>query len=114
MTRKTARLVFGMGLAAGILAAQDVVTVSPANYKVEIENNWVRVLRARLGPHATAPMHGHPASVVVYLTDLHERVTSADGATEDVTHKAGDVVFREAARHAEENVSGEALEAIVV
>jgi hypothetical protein len=38
--------------------------------KVEIENQWVRVLRVMQAPHDKSPMHEHPASVVVYLTDL--------------------------------------------
>jgi len=44
---------------AAIVAAQDPAQVSP-DYKAEIENNWVRVLRVKRGPHGKTPMHQHP------------------------------------------------------
>src|ERR1700737_3599165 len=94
-------LMMGIGLAA-LVTAQDPVLVSP-DYKTEIENNWVRVLRVNRGPHAKAPMHAHPASVTVFLTDYHQRITGADGRVQEVTHKAGDVSYTEAVKHSEEN-----------
>jgi beta-alanine degradation protein BauB len=105
-------LAVGIGFLA-IVAAQDPVQVSPV-YKTEIENNWVRVLRVKRGPHEKAPMHQHPASVVVYLTGYHQRITSADGKVQEVTRKAGDVSYTEAVKHSEENLSGEPLEAVVI
>jgi len=71
--------------------------------KVEIDNPWVRVVRVQAVPHEKIPMHEHPASVLVCLTDIHERVT-----------KAGEVVYREPTKQAEENLSDQPLEAIVV
>jgi quercetin dioxygenase-like cupin family protein len=100
-------LMIGIGLA--VLPVQ----ASP-DYKAEIENNWVRVLRVKRGPHAKAPMHAHPASVTVFLTDYHQRITGADGKVQEVTHKAGDVSYAEAVKHSEENLSGQPLEAVVI
>ena len=93
-------------LAATSLAAQEPVP--------EIENSWVRVLRVKRAAHAKAPMHQHPASVVVYLTDYHQRITAADGKVQDVTHKAGDVSYTEPVKHSEENLSDQPLEAVVI
>jgi len=97
-----------------VAAAQDPVKVDPAAYKVEIENQWVRVLRVKHGPHEKAPMHEHPATVTVYLTDLHEKLTSPDGRAQEVQFKAGEVGWRDAGKHAEENLSGQPLEAVVI
>ena len=105
-------LTIGIGLAA-LAAAQVPVQASP-DYKAEIENNWVRVLRVKRGPHAKAPMHAHPASVIVFLTDYHQRITGADGKPQEVTHKAGDVSYTEAVKHSEENLSDHPLEAVVI
>jgi uncharacterized RmlC-like cupin family protein len=102
----------GIGLAA-LAAAQDPVQAS-SDYKAEIENTWVRVLRVKRGSHAKAPMHEHPASVIVFLTDYHQRITGADGKVQEVTHKAGDVSYAEAVKHSEENLSGQPLEAVVI
>ena len=102
----------GVGCAA-IAAAQYPVQVSP-DYKAEIENNWVRVLRVKRGPHGKTPMHQHPASVLVFLTDYHQKVTGADGKAREITRKAGDVSYSEAVKHSEENLSDQPLEAVVI
>ena len=98
---------------AAMLLAQDPVKVSP-DYKVEIENKWVRVLRVKRGPHAKAPMHQHPAAVVVYLTDYHQRITGAEGKSQEITRKAGDVSYTDAVKHSEENLADQPLEAVVI
>ena len=49
------------GWGAAIVAVQDAVQVS-RDYKAEIENNWVRVLRVKRGPHGKTPMYQHPVS----------------------------------------------------
>ena len=82
--------------------------------KVEIENQWVRVLRVMQAPHDKSPMHEHPASVVVYLTDLHQKITGVDGKTRDLKKKAWEVAYFDAMKHSEENVSDKAIEAIIV
>jgi hypothetical protein len=59
-------------------------------------------------------MHDHPASVVVYLTDLHQKVTGPDGKTRDLRKKAHEVAYFEALKQADENVSDKPLEAVIV
>jgi beta-alanine degradation protein BauB len=99
---------------AGGASAQDPVAVAPGLYKVEIDNAWVRVLRTTRGPRQKSPMHSHPAAVVVCLTDSRQRVTTANGGVTEVSHKAGDVIYNEPVTHAEENLSDQPLEAVVV
>ncbi len=57
-------------VSAGLLA-QDAVRSLPDNYKVEFENEYVRVTRVHYGPHAKLPGHTHTslASAYVYLND---------------------------------------------
>ncbi len=93
--------------------AQDPVKLSP-DYKVEIDNAWVRVLRVKHPPHAKIAMHQHPATVAVFLTDIHEKITAADGTVRNLDRKAGEVGFNEANKHAEENVSDQPLEAVII
>jgi quercetin dioxygenase-like cupin family protein len=94
------RLCLGIFLAGAFATAQTTV---------EIENAWVRVLRVKQGPHQKAAALQHPESVVVYLTDVHQ---SVDGV--ETVHKAGDVAWLEATRHAEENLSDQPLEYVLV
>jgi quercetin dioxygenase-like cupin family protein len=93
--------------------AQDPVQVS-SDYKVEIDNAWVRVLRVKHPAHAKIPMHSHPPAVAVFLTDVHEKVTEPDGHTRPFDRKAGEVSFNAPGKHAEENVADQPLETILI
>jgi hypothetical protein len=64
--------------------ADDPVKVAPRHYKVEFENERVRVLRITYGPGEKSPMHGHPEAIVTFLTKCHFRFTYPDGKTEDI------------------------------
>ena len=101
-------------LLAALACAQDPAKVGAGMVKVEIDNPWVRVLRVKEGPHGKMPMHDHPASVAVYLTDFHQKITGADGSVQEVSRKAGDVSYRDAVKHADENLSGQPIEAILI
>ena len=60
-------LIFGF-LAESALA-QDPTIVDSAHYKVEFENEQVRVVRIIYGPGEKSVMHEHPDGVRVFLTD---------------------------------------------
>lgn len=105
----------GVGLLAGSVAtAQDPVRVDPKHYKVEFENDRVRVLRITYPPHEKSVMHHHPANVAVFLTNGLSRFTTPDGKTQDSPVKAGSVQWSEAAEHLPENVGDKPFELIVV
>lgn len=93
----------------------DPVKVDPKHYRVEMENPQVRVLRVKIGPHESTPMHEHRLDrVVTYLTDQDFRVTGADGKIETPRHRAGEMSTAGMAKHREENLSGEPFEVVVV
>jgi hypothetical protein len=80
----------------------DPATVDPQHYKVEFENDQVRVLRIHYGAHEKGQMHEHFLNrVVLYLNDQ-------PGA------KADDVRMAGAAKHAEENASDQPADRIAV
>jgi hypothetical protein len=82
--------------------------------QVEIDNVWVHVLRVKMVAHEKSPARDHPPSVAVFLTDIHEKFTGADGQSRDFSAKAGDVAYSGAQRGGEENLFGQPLEKIVV
>ncbi len=84
--------------------ALDPVKLDPQHHLVALENDRVRVLRTILEPHVKAPMHEHPHYVVVYLTGLHTTMLMADGRNVDNVRKPGEIAWREALKHATENV----------
>ena len=94
--------------------AQDPVDVDSSHYTVELENDKVRVLRIRYGPREKSKMHGHPASVAVFMTDAQGRFTYPDGKTEDFDVKASQVMYMDAVVHNPENVTNTPFEVIAV
>jgi len=94
--------------------ADDPVKIDSKYHTVDFENDHVRVLRTVLDPHIKAPMHSHPAYVVVYLTDLHTKMSFPDGTVNDNLRKKGDVAWRDALKHSTENVGDRHAEEIQV
>jgi quercetin dioxygenase-like cupin family protein len=95
-------------------AAQDAVTVDPEHYKVEFENDQVRVLRITYGPHEKSVMHAHPPNVAVFLTDGQGRFTLPDGKSQDVPFKAGTTQWDGGGKHLPENTGDKPFELVVV
>ena len=94
--------------------AQDATKVDSTHYKVEFENDQVRVLRITYGPGEKSVMHEHAAGVAVYLTDHRVKFTYPDGKTEEVTAKAGQTRWAPAVKHLPENIGDGRLELILV
>ena len=51
----------------------DPVKLDPQHYKVEFENDRVRVLRVNYGPREKSVMHSHPDGIGLFLTSQHSR-----------------------------------------
>lgn len=95
--------------------AADPVQVDPKHYNVEFENQQVRVLRIRFGPHEKSVMHGHPPGIVVVLSDCDFRFYLPKGEKRDIIGKAGEIIcFEEAFEHLPTNLSAKPFEAILV
>jgi quercetin dioxygenase-like cupin family protein len=107
-------VVLALCLGAEKSQAQDPVKVDPKHYKVEFENDQVRVLRISYGPHDKSVMHSHPKGLVVFLSDGQGRFTFPDGKTEDRSFKAGSVSWVPASKHQPENTGDKPFEVIQV
>lgn len=99
------QLIFCLGaMCLGATAlAQDPVKVAPNNYKVLLENDYVRVLDSVLKPGERTPQHSHPARVVYSLSDHSGIFRFPDGRVVHSSSKAGEVVWRDPVIHSEEN-----------
>jgi len=87
----------------------------PANAAVEFENESIVVVRIRMAPREKTPMHDiTSARLVVWLTDVHLRDTHADGSTDDIRRRAGDIDWIPVQRHAGENLAHEPLEFLAI
>jgi quercetin dioxygenase-like cupin family protein len=91
----------------------DPVKVDAKHYKVEFENESVRVLRITYAPGEKSVMHSHPNAVAVYLTDGKTKMTTPDGKSQDMSVKAGAAEWTPAGSHLPQNTGGR-LELILV
>ena len=71
----------------------DGLVSSPANFKLLLENEHVRVLQYTLLPGALDHWHTHPPRVGYVLSGAKIRVTEADGSTHDYDEKTGDTYW---------------------
>jgi quercetin dioxygenase-like cupin family protein len=92
---------------------QDAVVADPKHYTVEFEDDQVRVLRVVYGPHEKSVMHEHPASIGVYLTGGHIRITLPDGKTGEPYVKAGQAMWHPAGKHLIENLGDTPFELVL-
>ena len=95
-------------------AYRDPIAVDSGHYKVELENDRIRVLRIKYGPREKSVMHGHPATVAIFLDDASFRFNFPDGKTEDGTVKRGEVMYFDALEHLPENTGDNSFEVLAV
>jgi hypothetical protein len=86
---------------------------APLAAQVEIDNGWVRVTRVNRDSGIES-FATHGRSVLVYLTDVHLRMTDMMGVSNEINQKAGGVSFVGPASQQVENLSGQPLEAVYV
>jgi hypothetical protein len=94
-------------------SAQDPLKVAPQAYKLEFENEWVKVMRVHYGPHEKIPAHDHTerAAAYVYLNDggpvIFKHIGLAYGAVTRPATKAGSFRLYKAIKevHEVENTS---------
>jgi hypothetical protein len=95
--------------------ALDPLRVAPKNFTVEFENSQVRVLRLKVGPRQSVPMHEYTLNhLVVCMTDLNARITSPEGEAEAAQHKLGAFSWSGPSRQKIENLADQPLETVVL
>ena len=99
---------------AGPLGAQDPAKVAPNQCQVEFENEYVRVLRWNVGPSEKIPIHEHPSSISILLTDGRTKFTLADGTLREADEKAGQVTWSDPEKHASQSLSDKPIEVIQI
>ncbi len=105
-------LIFGFLTESAL--AQDATKVDSTHYKVEFENDQVRVLRITYGPGEKSVMHEHTAGVAVLLNDQRTKFTYPDGKTEEISGKAGQTIWFPAVKHLPENPTDKPFELIFI
>jgi hypothetical protein len=126
MKRAVLFVLLGLGLAAQnvprrfpsvpeiVLPPNDILKIDPKHYRLDLENEKVRVLRVTLGPDETVPMHEAAAATLVCLTDCHVRFTPPNGRVQDVHMEAGETRWIWDDSRSEKNLSTHRLEMLLI
>jgi quercetin dioxygenase-like cupin family protein len=108
----------GLALVAWSAPAQslDPLVADPQHYHLEVENQWVRVIREHMGPREKMPLHQHPApgAVIVFLTERHNVLISPDGKSQELRDHAGDLMWSVASTHRSENLNDAPFEGVQI
>ena len=82
--------VLTLALSAPAVLAQDPVATLPDAYKLQFENDWVKVVRVHLAPGVKLASHSHPAAMLayVYLNDAEPVVFRHDHGPGTITRPA--------------------------
>lgn len=82
--------------------------------KVVLENDKVKVQEVRLAPGAVSRMQARPGRVLHFFTAARFRLTYPDGRTEEVTHGAGETVWRDPVAYEATNVGKNEIRLLAV
>ncbi len=88
-TASTVFAVVMVGCFALAARAQDPAKTDPAHFKVELENEHVRVLHVTVAPNTKVQVHELGGAVVVPLIDYESKLKRANGETSMVERKTG-------------------------
>ena len=91
---------------------RDATKVDPKHYKVEMENDWARVIRAKYDSNEESVMHEHNPGVVVFLSSTKHQLINEDGSKITSDFKAGHVVWADAVTHKGINLENKTLELV--
>src|SRR5215216_1902927 len=101
-------------IAAPTVLAQDALKVDSKHHTSLLENDQVRVLKARYNPKEKSVMHEHAPHVLIFLDDVQVQATLSSGRVMDASGKAGEVRFVEAVTHSVENTGDKPAQVILV
>ena len=97
--------------------SHECTVADPEHYRLEFENEYVRVIRCRIPGRDKVKMHNHPfGSVIIFMTDQNLHQTLENGTTEEAHNKNGHVLWGTGSqsRHMGENITDQLYEYIRV
>ena len=92
----------------------DAIRIDPARYKIDFENEKVRVVRLGFGPRERGVMVEHPPRVLATLSDVSVKLVFQDGSTDQRGAPAGVAAWLEGETLQTENASDQPLEVVLV
>lgn len=97
-----------------VLKGKDALEADPKHYKLELENEHVRVLRLTLKPDEVSPVHDDRDALFVCLKECHIRLARPGGRSQDIHMQAGESRWIFADTRSERNLSTQPLQLLVI
>jgi hypothetical protein len=97
-----------------VVKAKDALTADPQHYKLEFENDRMRVLRLTLKADEVAPVHDDRDALFVCIKECHIRLTRPGGRSQDIHLQAGESRWIYGDTRSEKNLSTQPLEMLVI
>ena len=98
----------------GFLADRDPVRVDPQHFRLDFQNEHVRVVRLTMKESEGSPMHEEPDILAVCIKECHLRLTRPDGKIQDLHMQAGDARWVWEDTRSEKNLGKEPLEMLLI
>jgi len=86
----------------------------PSNYKILVENRYVRAYDIRIAPHSYEPRHTHRDRVVISLSGAMLEHVLPNGQKQPVNLRAGEIVWSREQTHVGHNIGSTELWVICV
>ena len=102
-----------------VLRGKDALAADPKHYKIELENEHMRVLRLTLKGDETVPVHDDQDALFVCIAvssdkACHLRLTRPGGRSQDIHMQAGEARWIYADTRSEKNLSNQPLDVLVI
>jgi hypothetical protein len=93
---------------------RDPLQVDTLHYRLDFENEKMRVLRLTLKPSEIVPMHDDKDALAVCLKECHVRFTSPNGRSEEIHMEAGTSRWIYGETRSEKNLGTKPVEMLFV
>jgi hypothetical protein len=97
-----------------VLRGKDALAADPKHYKLEFENEHMRVLRLTLKADEAVPVHDDRDALFVCIKECHIRLTRPGGRGQDIHLQAGESRWIYGDTRSEKNLSSQPLELLVI
>ena len=97
-----------------VLARRDPLKVDPQHYRLDFENDQVRVIRLTLKADEAVPMHDDVDAMAVCIEECHLRFTRPGGRMQDVHMQTGETRWLYGDAHSAKNLNTNPMEMLFI
>jgi len=97
-----------------VLKGKDALAADPKHYKLEFENERMRVLRLTLKGDEAVPVHDDRDALFVCVKECHVRLTRPGERSQDIHLQAGESRWIYGDTRSEKNLGTQPLEMLVI